>query len=692
MSDKYRVLQDDAKDCGVCSLLSIIRFYNGDISKEYLRELTNTTTSGVNAINLLNTARELGFEAYGIKAKIKDLNKEILPVIAHVIMNEKYLHFVVVYKINYKKSQVLIMDPTSGFVNYSFSNFIKISTDYYLVMKPKQIIPKLVNNNNYGEKIKDTIIKYKNVFITIIIMSILCIVISIIESYQFKLLYEESLNNSNEIKIIVIMLLSFLFFKLFFNFLRNNLINLFNIILDKQLVKDAFYHIINLPYLYYRNHTNGDLLTRINDLGNTKELISNLFVSLFVDLSLAVIILIVMINISLILSIITVVSLLLYGLVVIINGKIIKLMIRKNYQDSSLVNNYLVESLCSFETIKNLSLQKYVYKNFISKYDNYSNNSKSLIKRINIEEMFKNIFLSMGNLLVIYIGINNISNSSLSLSSLITYMSLSNYLIDPVKNILSLHIKYQNYKESISRIKEIYRIPCEKDNSNKRIDILRGNILVNNVSFSYNGIDKVIDNLSFEINEKEKVLIYGKSGSGKSTIIKLLIKYLDDNYQGDIKVGGYDLKKIDLFSLRNNICYVSQNEYLYTDTVYENITLGKKIKYNYFLDIADNLYINEIVKNSTLGYNYVIENNGENISGGERKRIIIARSILQKANIYIYDESFSELDAIKERSILQYLFKMFPDKTFIVISHRFTNNDLFDKKILVGDGEYEFIK
>ncbi len=688
MSDKYCVLQDDLKDCGVCSLLSIIKYYHGNVSKEYLRELTKTTKDGVSALNLLQGARELGFEAYGIKGKIKDLNDKVLPVIAHIIVDNKYPHFVVVYKINYQKNQVLIMDPAIGFTKYSFSNFIKMSTSYYLIMKPKRVIPRLVNENNYYEKIRNIVINYKQVILTIIIVSILYMIINIVESYQFKLLYE----NNNEIKIVFIVLLLFLIIKLIFNYLRNNLINLFNVILDKVLVKDAFYHIINLPYLYYRNHTNGDLLTRINDLGNVKDLISNLLVSIFVDLSLASIVLVFMINISLELSLITITSLILYGLIVLINSKSLKKIIRENYQNSSLVNNYLVESLSSFETIKNLSIQGYIYKKFLKKYDDYSNNLKYLIHKINYEDIFKNIFISIGNLLIIYIGVLKINNSELSLSSLITYMSLSNYLIEPIRNILNLHLKYQNFKESISRIKEINNIPREKENPNNRIDYIRGNIEINNLSYSYNGIDDVIRNISFEIMEGERVLIYGNSGSGKSTLVKLLIKYLDNNYQGEIKVGGYDLKKLDLFSLRNNICYVSQNEYLYTDSVYENITLGKKIKYDYFLEVADNLFINEIIKNSSLGYNYLIENNGENISGGERKRIIIARSIFQRANIYIYDESFSEIDIEKERIILNYLFKKYPNKTFIIISHRFSNEDLFNKKIKVGGGKYEFVK
>ena len=88
----------------------------------------------------------------------------------------------------------------------------------------------------------------------------------------------------------------------------------------------------------------------------------------------------------------------------------------------------------------------------------------------------------------------------------------------------------------------------------------------------------------------------------------------------------------------------------------------------------------------------MIESNGENISGGEKERIIIARSILQNANIYIYDESFSEIDIMKERQILNYIFRMYSNKTIIVISHRFSNEDLFDRKIKVGDGKYEFVK
>ena len=153
MSDKYCVLQDDLKDCGVCSLLSIIRFYHGDVSKEYLRELTRTSNDGVNALNLLKAAREIGFEAYGIKAKIKDIKDYNLPIIAHITVEKKFNHFVTIYKIDRKKNRLLVMDPARGYLFVAFSNFANMSTGYYLVLKPKHLIPKLVDENHFLENV-----------------------------------------------------------------------------------------------------------------------------------------------------------------------------------------------------------------------------------------------------------------------------------------------------------------------------------------------------------------------------------------------------------------------------------------------------------------------------------------------------------------------------------------------------------
>ena len=691
MRDKYCVLQDDMSDCGVSCLLSIIKYYGGYVPREYLKEITKTNKNGVNALNLVKAARELGFESFGIKGKLKNVKKEYLPVIAHVLINKKINHFVVIYKIDMKKNQVLLMDPSKGYISLSFTEFTKISTNYFLIMKPRQTIPKLEDNkNDIITLVKAFMNKYKTIFTSIIFMSFIFTVLNILSSYNFKFLYDDARSINIDLQMILVMLILFIIFKEILNYFRSYLINYLNVILDKKLVKDTYYHIINLPYLYYKNHTNGDLLTRINDLSNVKEFISHLIVNVFVDLLLALLILIIMLKINVTLSLITIFSLIIYTLIVLITNQCIKDKVGDSIFNSGLVNNYLIESLASFETIKNLSIQDYVSKKFNYKYDNYSDINRQLLTTINKETFFKRIILSISNLIVIYLGIGLINKNILTVTSLITFISLSDYLTEPIKNLLDLHFVYLESRESIRRIKEIYNIPEEKllYNDKRKIKDLNGEIVIDNLSYSYNGKSDVIKNVSLNIREGEKVLIYGDSGSGKSTLIKILIRYLDNAYKGDITINGFNLNDIDLMSLRENICYVSQNEFLYTDSVYENITLGRKIKYKDFLSLAKNLLIDEIVEKSSIGYDYLIENNGENVSGGEKARIILARSIVKNANIYILDESFSALDIPKERKILEYIFNLYSNKTFIVISHRKSNIDLYDSKFRVEEGCY----
>jgi len=692
MRDKCCVLQDDLKDCGVCCLLSVIKYYDGNVSKEYLRELTKTTRNGVNAINLLRSARELGFEAYGVKASLNEIKKNYLPIIAHITVDKKFNHFVVIYEIDTRSNQVLIMNPSKGFEKMTFTEFIKVSTNYYLVLKVKNVIPKITQDSKFLDNIKDIFIKYKWVLVIIVFMSIIFTIGNIISSYNFKLLYDEiNLIENKSLIVVFVVLISLIFLKFMVHLLRNLLINKLNFIIDENIVTKAYNHIINLPYLYYKNHTNGDLLTRINDLGSIKELISNFFVGILVDLLLAFIVLVFMFKINVALTLVTLLSLGLFSLVTLICNKSISRNIRENLEDVGILNNYLVESLSSFETIKNLSIQKYISKQFYKYYHGFNKKRELLLKKVSIGDFFKNNIIFIGNLIVLYLGVNYIKNDSLSITLLITYISLSNYLIDPIRNLLNLSLTYQNTKEGIRRIKEIYNIPKENllSDNKRSIKVLKGGINIQNVSYSYNGIDKIIDNISFEIMEGEKVLLFGKSGSGKSTLMELLIKYLDNNYEGNITVGGYDLKNIDIRALRENICYVSQNEFLYTNSVYENITLGRKIDYKRFLEICKNLYIDDIVKRSNLKYNYLIENNGENISGGERARIILARCMLSNANLYIFDESFASIDIHLEKEILKYLLGYLKDKTVIIISHRKSNIDMFDRVVMLGENSEE---
>ena len=150
------VLQDGSKDCGICSLLSIIRYYGGNVSKEYLRELTNTTKNGVTAYNLIQAGEKLGFESFALSGSIEEINLSNLPCIAHVVINKSFQHFVVIYEVDFQKQRIVLMDPAKGKRIVTLSEFKLMTSNIYIFLNPKKKIPVFIEN----KVINDTITNY----------------------------------------------------------------------------------------------------------------------------------------------------------------------------------------------------------------------------------------------------------------------------------------------------------------------------------------------------------------------------------------------------------------------------------------------------------------------------------------------------------------------------------------------------
>ncbi len=153
-----------------------------------------------------------------------------------------------------------------------------------------------------------------------------------------------------------------------------------------------------------------------------------------------------------------------------------------------------------------------------------------------------------------------------------------------------------------------------------------------------------------------------------------------------IYINNYDILDFTIKDIRDNITYVSQNELLYTDTIKNNIILGRDISDEEFLRISNLTYIEDIIKDNLLSYNFVLEENGANISGGQRQRIILARSLLKNTPIIMIDEGLNEIDINLERKILKNIFYYYRHKTIIIVSHRHDNMDLYDSVVNLEDG------
>ena len=214
---------------------------------------------------------------------------------------------------------------------------------------------------------------------------------------------------------------------------------------------------------------------------------------------------------------------------------------------------------------------------------------------------------------------------------------------------------------------------------------LKGDIIYHNINYRI-GSKVIFNNLNLHIHQGDKILLSGESGCGKSTLVKMLLKYIEVDFN-NISIADIDINHYHLENIRSNITYVTSNEYLFTDTLKNNILLYQEKSEEELEKVCNICLVNDIIKNKLTGYNTLIEENGFNFSNGERQRIILARSIIRKSNIYIFDEALSQIDITREKKILTNIFSYLEDKTIIVISHRFNNKKLFNRIIKLEAGQ-----
>ncbi len=682
------VLQDGIKDCGICSLLSIIRHYGGNVSKEYLRQLTSTTKNGVTAYKLLESAEKLGFHGTALTGDIKNINVNNLPCIAHVIINKSYQHFIVIYEVDFKKGSIVVMDPARGKRVLSISEFKLMSSNCFLFLTPERKLPIFQNQKVMKEMILIASKKQKVYFIFLVILTILYFIFNILSAFHFKYLIDFSINydNSHNIIIISAMLFVIYFSKEVSSFLKDIILLKYSEVLDLHITMKIYKQIILLPYLYYKNRTTGEIISRMKDLSSIKDFLAKLFTSITTDFFCLILFLFLLMKINFELTLITI--LFLIGFVIIhflFKGKI-KKGVKNYYRKEEGLNSYLIESLSSVDAVKGMHVEKIIMDRFYLKYKNLLEAVYQVSMVEKIFSFMKNNFYHLYHIIILSYGSFFVINQQMSLSELIIFHSLLTFFISSFQNLVNLLHEYPTVILSLERIEDLFTIKKEmfKGKDLYQNYQVEGDILYHNLTFSY-GSRELFKNINLKVKQGDKVFLYGESGSGKSTLMKLLMRYIEVDFD-NISINNIDINHYHLDLLRENMTYISQQEFLYTDTIYNNITLKKEMDKEKVLKAVQLTLVDEIIDKDALSLDKLVEENGFNFSGGERQRLILARSILKSSNIYIFDEALSQIDIKRERTILKNIFKEMGDKTIIIISHRFDNMDLFNRILKLEDG------
>ena len=663
--------QEGLKDCAAACMQMIIKYYNGYISINDLNEMLETTKEGVSAFKIIEVSNKIGFKATGIRLNLLELNKSVtLPVIAHVVINN-YNHYIVVYKIDSFKKSVIIADPQSKIKTISFKEFESIWTNVIINLYPV----KPIEHRNYEKHLnyKNIILKNKKTIFQLCYISFIYMILSIVASFYMKYVFDNYLSNFHLIFTVFILFIIINLYKIFTNLIRTKILIDLNKNIDIDLSLDIFSKILSLPYGYYRNKTTGEIITRYTELSKIRETISKVLLTLFLDLPLCITSLIIMYFLNSKLTMISLIAVLLYTIIVIAYNRILNDTILEAQIKKAEMNTVLIESINGFETIKGLNLYDYINLKFENKYIKYLKNVIKIDSILNIKENLKEIVNQLIEMIIIFTGVIYVRSETITIGTLMTYNSILVFFLAPIRNLLSLDNSIIESKRIVKRVNEMLK----KEENVKKINIVYSDILIKSLSFKQN--EKIILNkINLHISKGEKVIITGKSGSGKSTLLKILMNYYND-YQGEIKINGINIKSINLKNV-----YISQNETLFTDTIYNNIVLGNND--SNFSEIVKMCYVDEII-NSNLGYNQIIEENGFNISGGQKQRIILARSIINEFDLLLIDEGLNQIDVELERKILKNLFNKFHDKTIIIVSHRLENMDLYDKLIKLENGK-----
>lgn len=363
----------------------------------------------------------------------------------------------------------------------------------------------------------------------------------------------------------------------------------------------------------------------------------------------------------------------------------------KNAQKSfTELSEYVQESTDSIRTTKAFVGEDFKIKEFKIKNKEVKENNLNVIKLQNLLDIFINVGFGVAYAITLLYGSNLVINGTITIGDLVAFNGYLGILSMPVNWLPWVLIKYKKSKVSLKRLEELVNLPEEQIEiiDNKKYGELKGNIEIKNLTYNYPGyIERVLENISINIKPGESLGIIGIIGSGKTTLMNLLLK-LYDVERGKIFIDGVDINDIPTKKIRDNICYITQDNFLFSATLKENINLFKdNYKDSEIEESTKSAMIYEEISEMEEGIHTVIGEKGIDLSGGQKQRVVISRAFLNKSNIVIFDDTFSALDNRTEQHVLNNIKDLTKNKTCIIISNRISDIKDCDKIIVLHQGK-----
>ena len=453
----------------------------------------------------------------------------------------------------------------------------------------------------------------------------------------------------------------------------------------------VFTHLQKLPNTYFNNNKSGVIMSRIiNDLMEISELAhhgpEDLFISIVMFFGSFFILL--GINVQLTLIVFTILPIIvIYS---ISQRKRMNKAFKKTRVKTGDVNATLENSIAGMKVTKSFCTEKEELEKF--------NKSNSIFKKAReasykvMGQYFSGMFLLIDilELVVLIVAGYFTYMDYITLGDFTAYLLYVKMFIQPLRKLINFTEQYQNGMTGFERFMEIINEDIEKESENPvELENVKGNIDIENVSFTYEDDNEIFKNLSLSIEAGKTIALVGPSGGGKTTLCNLIPRFFEFD-EGDIKIDGVSVKDVSLKSLRENIGVVAQDVFLFTGTVKENITIGKtNATDEEIIDACKKASIHDFIMTLPNQYDTYIGERGVKLSGGQKQRISIARIFLKNPPIIILDEATSALDNVTEKEIQKSLEELGKDRTNLVVAHRLSTIKNADEIIVLTENGIE---
>ncbi|MDJ0658018.1 MAG: peptidase domain-containing ABC transporter [Crocosphaera sp.] len=688
--------QQSASDCGAACLAMIARYWGKKLSINRLRDMANVDRNGASLRGLCHSAESIGFSTRPVKASLDKLAEQQLPAIAHW----EGKHYIVVYEIT--KKEVVIADPGIGQKTITHQEFKEKWTGYTLLLKPTVSLKDTKESTTPFWQFFELMKPHSLVIFEIFIASLFIQIFGLITPIFTQLILDRVVVQRSGVTLLAVGLGLIIFglFKVAMMGLRQYLLDHTANKIDITLIVAFINHTLRLPLGFFESRYVGDIISRVQENRKIRQFLTGEALSICLDLITVFIYVGLMWWYSWKMALVCLAIIPPFAILALVATPFLKRISREIFGEMVKEQSYLIEALSGVRTIKSSAVERSVrwhWEELLHKEITTQFSGQIIGNRLQI---FSNTIEALATTGLLWYGAWLVIQNQLTIGQLVAFNMLFGNVIRPFQRLTVLWEQLQEVVIAVERLNDVLDYEPEEDLQQQSRQILpriQGNIRFDNVTFRYHPESdiNVLENLSFEIQPGQTVALVGRSGSGKTTISKLVLG-LYPATDGKVLIDGQDINSLSLSSLRQQIGVVDQDTFLFGGTIRENIALAHPdSNLEEVIEAAKLAGAHEFIEKLPMGYETQIGEGGGMLSGGQRQRLAIARGLLGNPRLLILDEATSHLDAESERIIQTNLNSILHHQTTLVIAHRLSTvrkADLIlvlDKGVLIESGTHE---